>query len=123
MDAPSCYAVTGFGKTVPRDLAISVAQVFPQPLVKTTRYVPVLFQAGDLAKFQFWNSPGKTGFCLRRRPYSCKIVVMQITMERAALDHVKTDALVVPLFEGAREERFGASDLNDSGELTGKFGE
>jgi leucyl aminopeptidase len=48
---------------------------------------------------------------------------MQITIERTPLNHVHTGALIVPLFEGTREDRFGASDLNDAGELSGKFGE
>jgi len=36
------------------------------------------------------------------------------------LEHVETDALIVPAFEGIREERFGAADLVDSGEISGK---
>jgi leucyl aminopeptidase len=48
---------------------------------------------------------------------------MQITIERKPLQQVETGALVVPVFEGRREERFGAADLADSGEVTGKFAE
>jgi leucyl aminopeptidase len=34
---------------------------------------------------------------------------------------VETDALIVPVFEGVREERFGAGELIDAGEVTGKY--
>ncbi len=45
---------------------------------------------------------------------------MQITIETKPLDQVSTDALIVPVFEGRKEERFGAADLCESGEVTGK---
>src|SRR5215470_15355359 len=46
--------------------------------------------------------------------------VMQITVERKPLEQVQTDALIVPVFEGGKEERFGAGDLVASGEVAGR---
>jgi len=57
---------------------------------------------------------------LRDTPSSCTIVVMQITIEYRPLEQIEADALVVPVFEGKKEERFGAGDLADSGEVAGK---
>ncbi len=54
---------------------------------------------------------------------SGKIILMQIRIERTQLEQVQVDALVLPVFEGRREERFGAAGLADAGEVTGKFGE
>jgi leucyl aminopeptidase len=54
---------------------------------------------------------------------SVKIVLMHITTESKPIEQIATGALVVPVFEGAKESRFGAGDLVDSGEITGKFGE
>ncbi len=48
---------------------------------------------------------------------------MQISVERKPLEQVVTEALVVPVFEGRKEDRFGSADLFDSGEVTGKAGE
>ena len=48
---------------------------------------------------------------------------MRITVERQPLELVQTDALVVPVFEGVKEDRFGSSDFFDTGEVTGKVGE
>jgi leucyl aminopeptidase len=45
---------------------------------------------------------------------------MQITLETRPLERVETDALIVPVFEGSQESRFGAADLVKSGEITGK---
>src|SRR6185312_1906917 len=45
---------------------------------------------------------------------------MKTTIERKPLEQVETDALIVPVFEGAKETRFGAGDLCDSGEIAGK---
>src|SRR5262249_22754625 len=45
---------------------------------------------------------------------------MQISTERKPLEQVETDALIVPVFEGGKESRFGAEGLAASGELTGK---
>src|ERR1700729_3007369 len=45
---------------------------------------------------------------------------MQITTERRPLEQVEADALIVPVFEGAAEARFGAGDLSESGEVAGK---
>jgi len=45
---------------------------------------------------------------------------MKITTERRPLEQVEADALVVPVLEGRREERFGAAALFDSGEVKGK---
>ncbi|PWT97168.1 MAG: leucyl aminopeptidase [Terriglobia bacterium] len=33
---------------------------------------------------------------------------------------VETDALIIPIFEGGKESRFGAADLVDTGEISGK---
>jgi leucyl aminopeptidase len=46
---------------------------------------------------------------------------MRIATESGPLAQVETDALIVPVFEGAREERFGAGELIDAGEVTGKY--
>ena len=48
------------------------------------------------------------------------IKVMRIVTESGPLEQLDTDALVVPVFEDAREERFAAAELIDSGEVTGK---
>jgi leucyl aminopeptidase len=47
-------------------------------------------------------------------------VVMKITVQRQRIDQVESDALIVPVFQGRRDARFGAADLFDSGEVTGK---
>ena len=45
---------------------------------------------------------------------------MQIMIERKPLDQVEADALIVPVFEGRKDARFGAEDLFASGEVAGK---
>ena len=45
---------------------------------------------------------------------------MQTSLERKALEHVNAGALIVPVFEGKKEERFGTGALFDSGEISGK---
>jgi len=45
---------------------------------------------------------------------------MQITIGRKPLEQIEADALVVPVFEGSKETRFGAGDLFDAGEIAGK---
>ncbi|HUI53777.1 MAG TPA: leucyl aminopeptidase [Bryobacteraceae bacterium] len=45
---------------------------------------------------------------------------MNTTIEFRPVEQVETDALIVPVFEGVKEERFGAGELADAGELTGK---
>jgi leucyl aminopeptidase len=45
---------------------------------------------------------------------------MQISVERMPLERIEADAVIVPVFEGAKEERFGAAVLADSGEIAGK---
>jgi leucyl aminopeptidase len=52
---------------------------------------------------------------------SVKIGMMQITIEGKPLEQVPADALIVPVFEGRKEERFGAAELWDSGEVSGKM--
>src|ERR1035437_4380839 len=47
-------------------------------------------------------------------------IVMQITVEPRPAGQVEADALIVPVFEGRRDARFGAADLFDSGEVAGK---
>ena len=45
---------------------------------------------------------------------------MRIATETCPLSQLEADALIVPVFEGAREERFGVGELTDAGEVTGK---
>jgi leucyl aminopeptidase len=45
---------------------------------------------------------------------------MRITTERTPFHQIEADALIVPVFEDVREERFGAAELTDAGEVTGK---
>ena len=45
---------------------------------------------------------------------------MKIVVERGPLERVDADALVVLVFEGVKEERFGAAGLFESGETEGK---
>ncbi len=45
---------------------------------------------------------------------------MQTTFESKPLQQIETDALVVPVLEGAKETRFGAAALCESGEICGK---
>jgi leucyl aminopeptidase len=45
---------------------------------------------------------------------------MRIVTEITPFERIEADALIVPVFEGVREERFGAADLTDAGEVTGK---
>jgi leucyl aminopeptidase len=49
-----------------------------------------------------------------------KIEVMQTTIERKRLEQIETEALIVPVMEGAKESRFGAAELCESGEIAGK---
>ena len=46
-------------------------------------------------------------------------VVMHIALEPKPLDQVEADALIVLVFEGAKETRFGAADLWEAGEIGG----
>src|SRR5580658_2137338 len=57
---------------------------------------------------------------LRRTGGSGTINRMEITTEGKPLEQVETEALIVPVLEGARETRFGAGELCDSGEVAGK---
>ena len=45
---------------------------------------------------------------------------MQISIEKRPLEQAPADAVIVPVFEGRKEDRFGAGDLFDSGEVSGK---
>ncbi len=45
---------------------------------------------------------------------------MQTSFEHKPLEQIETGALIVPVFEGKKEERFGAGALFDSGEVAGK---
>jgi leucyl aminopeptidase len=49
--------------------------------------------------------------------------MMLITTIRTAPEQAETDALIVPVLEGSREERFGATGFADSGEVSGKAAE
>jgi leucyl aminopeptidase len=53
--------------------------------------------------------------------HSGTIRLMRIATESAPLARIEADGLIVPVFEGAREERFGAAELIDGGEVTGKY--
>ncbi len=46
--------------------------------------------------------------------------MMRITIERQPLEQIETGALIVLVFEGRKEARFGAGDLIDAGEVAGK---
>jgi len=46
--------------------------------------------------------------------------VMKITVESTPAAHVQAEALIVPVFQGRKDARFGAADLVDSGEISGK---
>jgi leucyl aminopeptidase len=46
--------------------------------------------------------------------------MMRITIERQPLERIAAGALMVLVFEGRKEARFGACDLIDAGEVTGK---
>ena len=48
---------------------------------------------------------------------------MQITTETKPIEQIETDALIVPVFEGTPDTRFGAEDLFSAGEVTGKAAE
>ncbi len=48
---------------------------------------------------------------------------MQIQTIQTPPEQAECDALIVPVFEGRREERFGAGPLADAAEVTGKAGE
>ena len=46
--------------------------------------------------------------------------MMRITIERQPLEQIETGALIVLVFEGRKETRFGAGDLTAAGEVAGK---
>ncbi len=45
---------------------------------------------------------------------------MEINLHETPLEQVDAEALIVPVFEGRKETRFGATDLADAGEIAGK---
>jgi leucyl aminopeptidase len=45
---------------------------------------------------------------------------MQIATERKPVEQIEAGALIVPVFEGQKETRFGAGPLAESGEISGK---
>jgi leucyl aminopeptidase len=45
---------------------------------------------------------------------------MKTTTERRPPEQIDADTLIVPVFEGRKEQRFGAAELFDTGEATGK---
>ena len=60
-------------------------------------------------------------FLTRLNPRNvAKSIVMKITVDRKPTPQVEAEALIVPVFEGRRDARFGAGDLFDSGEIAGK---
>ena len=46
--------------------------------------------------------------------------MMRIATESKPLEQIETGALIVPVFEGQKETRFGAAPLADGGEVSGK---
>jgi leucyl aminopeptidase len=46
--------------------------------------------------------------------------MMKTRTEQRSAEQFATEALIVPIFEGEKEGRFGAGDLSDSGEISGK---
>ncbi|HEY1182676.1 MAG TPA: M17 family peptidase N-terminal domain-containing protein, partial [Bryobacteraceae bacterium] len=48
---------------------------------------------------------------------------MKITLERTPAEQVAAGALIVPVFEGEKESRFGAAPYVESGEVAGKAAE
>src|ERR1017187_539101 len=48
---------------------------------------------------------------------------MKITLELNPAEQIAAGALIVPVFEGEKESRFGAAQLVESGEVAGKAGE
>ena len=46
--------------------------------------------------------------------------MMQISFESKPLEQIAAGALIVPVFEGKKETRFGAAELADDGEVAGK---
>ncbi|HUP02552.1 MAG TPA: leucyl aminopeptidase [Bryobacteraceae bacterium] len=48
---------------------------------------------------------------------------MQTSFEKRPLEKIETGALILPVFEGKQEERFGAREVLESGEISGKPGE
>src|SRR5450759_3565301 len=49
-----------------------------------------------------------------------KSIVMKIPVEPKTASQVEAESLIVPVFEGRRDARFGAADFFDSGEIAGK---
>jgi leucyl aminopeptidase len=45
---------------------------------------------------------------------------MKIHLQENPLEQIDVEALIVPVFEGRKETRFGAADLTDAGEIAGK---
>jgi len=46
--------------------------------------------------------------------------MMQTTTRTTSFEQIKSEALIVPVFEGRKDPRFGAADLFDAGEIAGK---
>ncbi len=72
--------------------------------------------------FQNWN-PGKNAVAIlfaAHAPLRAQSRVMQTIFESRPLEQVEAGALVVPVFEGRKETRFGAGDLCEAGEIAGK---
>ncbi len=45
---------------------------------------------------------------------------MQTILERQPIEELQSDALILPVFQDRRDERFGLGDLYDAGEVSGK---
>jgi len=74
------------------------------------------------SKFGISHGSPHSGVCLAT-PAPAKSYWMRIATESKPIEQIAAGALVVPVFEGVKETRFGAGDLVDAGEITGKFGE
>src|ERR1035438_4823108 len=70
-------------------------------------------QNRDSKNSRISSLPGSFGFGTIR--------MMKIATESGPIAQVEADALIVPVFEDAREERFGIPELIESGEVMGKY--
>ena len=60
------------------------------------------------------------GFAPRMNGFAGQSGLMRIGIDRRPLEQVDAEALVMVVFEGKKEERFGAATLFESGEVEGK---
>ncbi len=79
------------------------------------RFTP---QVGRIPILEFTRVKGGTVCSLWRK--SVTIDDDEHNQRDQTREGVETDALIVPVFEGPKETRFGAGDLSDAGEIAGK---